>query len=318
MDRKATFTGANKVLMAFTAIYMVFQFILVIPAIIYGETFLESNIYGILLINQYIIVLLPVTIYTIRKRLDIKEVFRLRSPGALPSLLIILLSVPAFFTASMLNTILAYILQFIGDIPVTPLPVPGNLKELAQGLFVVCVSPAICEELLHRGIMLSGYERRGSLRAVAMTAFMFGIFHFDITNFLGPVFLGLLIGYYVVRTNSIFAGMIAHFANNALSEMIQYFFPSQAIRQEYLKISGQELGGAIFWGIVGIAASVVLVILFKLATEKRSDLKPPISSRRKDFIALISHWPVICVISLYVFIVLFSILSSILIKLSNG
>jgi membrane protease YdiL (CAAX protease family) len=250
--------------------------------------------------------------------LDVKEVFRLRSPGILPALLIVLLSVPAFFTASMLNTILVYLLQFIGDMPITPIPAPGNLKELAIGILVICVSPALCEELLHRGIMLSGYERRGSLRAVAMTAFMFGIFHFDISNFLGPVLLGLFIGYYVVRTNSIFAGMLAHFANNAISELIQYFFPSQAPQQQYLRVSAQELGGSIFWGIAGLAVCVALLLLFKLSTEKRSVLRPPVSSRGKDMISLISHWPIICIITVYFFLTLLTILSSVLIKLSNG
>ena len=65
----------------------------------------------------------------------------------------------------------------------------------------------VCEELMHRGFLLTAYERRGSYRAVVIIAILFGLFHFDIMNLAGPIFLGLIIGYYVIRTGSIFAGI---------------------------------------------------------------------------------------------------------------
>ena len=77
---------------------------------------------------------------------------------------------------------------------------------------------------MHRGFLLTAYERRGSYRAVVIVAILFGLFHFDIMNLLGPIFLGAVFGYYVIRTDSIFAGILAHFLNNAIVVVIQYLW----------------------------------------------------------------------------------------------
>jgi len=230
MRGKNTITGANKFFFAFTIIFLFFQFLLtitvgvlsVIIGVEFATDFIDRNIYSILLINQFVIILIPVLVYTLVKKLDIKEVFRLNKLDFAPAVIIILMAVPAYFVAVMLNTIVVYILQFIGNVPAQSIPVPQNLSELVVGILIVGVTPSICEEMMHRGIMLSAYERRGSKKAIVITAIFFGIFHFDITNLLGATFLGLLIGYYVIKTNSIFAGALAHFLNNTINEILQY------------------------------------------------------------------------------------------------
>ncbi len=310
MNKKSTVTGANKLFFLFTVLYLVFQIILAfvasIFAFIYGadyyEKFFSENMYNILLTNQYVIILLPVIIYMLVKKLSFKEVFRLNKLDALSALIIILISFPALFVAVMLNTIVVYLLQYIGSIPVQPIPVPGNLKELAVGLFVVAVSPAICEELLHRGIMLKAYENRGSVKAVVITSIIFGLFHFDITNLLGATFLGLLIGYYVLRTNSIYAGMLAHFMHNAIHEFMLYFSRSEATRSEFIVIPEAELFASIVYGIGGLILIAVLIAVFHKVTQGRYTYKPPISSIKGDIVSILSHWPVISVLAVYVLI----------------
>jgi len=302
MDRKVTLAGANLVFFAFAILFFMFQGILVILTGIYGEEFLDNNIYYILLINEYIVVLIPVLVYSFAKRLNFKEVFRLNFPGILPLILIVLLSLPAYAVALALNNIVAYYLQYFGDIPSHTLPVPTNVPELIQGLAIVALTPAICEELLHRGILLNAYESRGSLKAIIITSIFFGIFHFDITNLLGPIFLGLLIGYYVIRTNSIFAGMIAHFLNNSIAELFSYFFGDTA-QPDKIIISSQQMKGIMVLGIIGCVALAILIYFFKLATQYKSELKPPVGSIREDIADVVCHWPVIIVSILYLFMV---------------
>jgi membrane protease YdiL (CAAX protease family) len=308
MDRKATLTGANLVFFTFVILFFVFQGILVILTGIYGEEFLDNNIYNILLINEYILVLIPVMVYSFAKRLNFKEVFRLNFPGILPLFLIVFLSLPAYAVALTLNNIVAYYLQFFGDIPSQTIPVPTNVPELIQGLAIVALSPAICEELLHRGILLNAYESRGSLKAVIITSIFFGIFHFDITNLLGPIFLGLLIGYYVIRTNSIFAGIFAHFLNNSIAELFSYFF-SDATQSDKITISPQQMEGIIVLGIIGCVALALLIYFFKLATQNKYELKPPVSGIKEDIANVVSHWPVIIVSILYLFMVCLYVLA---------
>ncbi|HHV95441.1 MAG TPA: CPBP family intramembrane metalloprotease [Clostridiaceae bacterium] len=305
-NKKVTVTGANIVFLAFVLSYMLSQFILSVFMSILVFTgsidspvqFIKNNIYILTFVNEYFLILGPVLIYAFAKNIDFKYVFRFKSPGLLPTILIILMAVPAYFVALALNSTVIYFLQFIGRIPTQPIPVPRNIPELLAGLFFIAATPGICEEMLHRGLILRAYERRGTIKALVISSIFFGIFHFDITNLLGPIFLGLLIGYYVIRTDSIFAGIIAHFLNNAFAELLQFFL-AQEVEAEYLSISGRDLLATILYGMAGLIVLSILITIFKKVTNKRSTYKPPISSVRDDIISVISHWPIIIIILVY-------------------
>lgn len=307
MKNKVTVTGANFVFLIFVALYILSQFILSIllsilsitNGIDYANTFIKNNIYALTFVNEYLLMLAPVLIYALVKKLDFKEVFRIKNPGLLPTILIILMAIPAYFVALALNSLVIYFLQFIGPIPAQPIPVPRNIPELLIGIFFIAITPGICEEMLHRGLILKAYENRGTYRALVITSIFFGIFHFDITNLFGPIFLGLLIGYYVIRTDSILAGIIAHFLNNAFAELLQFFF-AQDIVAERITISGQDLLITILYGLVGFIILSILIVIFNKATNKRFSYKPPISSVKNDIISVISHWPIIIIILVYV------------------
>lgn len=310
-SKRVTVTGANILFFIFVVIFLSFQLVLGFINGLLGGELVKNYVYGMLFINEYIFILLPVLIFAIIKKLDFKAVFRFNRLGILPAILIILSSFPAYFVASMLNSFVVYVLQFIGDIPANTIPVPKSVGEFLLGLLIVAVSPAVCEEMLNRGIMLKAYENRGSIKAVVITAIFFGIFHFDITNLLGPVFLGLLISYYAIRTNSIFAAMLAHFMNNAIAEVLGYLFQSGAPEPEKITISLEELGGSVLYGIAGLMFLSALLYFFKRITERTAVLRVPISGVRKDLVSIVSHWPVAVVLILYVLIAAMYILTMI-------
>ena len=293
-------TGANLLFFIFVIIFLFSQLVLGLLNGILGGGLIENNMYGMLFLNEYIFILLPVLIFSLVKRLDFKAVFRFNRMGVLPAGLIILSAFPAYFVASMLNAFVVYLLQFIGDVPANTIPVPQSTGELFLGLLMVAFTPAVCEEMLNRGILLKAYETRGSMKAVVITAIFFGIFHLDITNLLGPIFLGLLIGYYAVRTHSIFAAMLAHFMNNAIAEVLSFFFQNGTPEPTKITISLEELGGSLLYGVGGLIFLAVLLRVFKRVTEERAVIKPPIASVGKDIVSIVSHWPVLAVLVLYI------------------
>jgi hypothetical protein len=59
--------------------------------------------------------------------------------------------------------------------------------------------------------------------SIVVVGGLFGIFHLDIYRFVPVTLLGILFGYLVVRTGSIFTGMVAHMTNNAIAISISYF-----------------------------------------------------------------------------------------------
>lgn len=83
------------------------------------------------------------------------------------------------------------------------------LKNLAS-LFALAVLPAIAEELLFRGVITVEYERRGAVRAILMSALLFALLHFDLSNLLTHLFVGTLFSLVLYATNSLIATMILH------------------------------------------------------------------------------------------------------------
>jgi len=313
MNKRLSLTSTNIMFLIFTVVFIIYQMVL---GVVLGDR-LYDNMYALVLINEFVMILGAVIIYCLVKKINIKETFRFNKPGLLPMLLIAVISVPAYLVANMLNTVLVYFLQFTGDIPAQSIPVPQNLSQLAVGILIIAVSPAICEEIMHRGLMLRAYERRGSYKAIVIVSIFFGIFHFDITNFFGPVFLGLIIGYYVIRTNSIFAGILAHFLNNTIAEIIQYHYRSQTI-PETITVTWPDLQGSLLYGFAGLILTALFIFLFKYSTEGKAVIAPPIDKVRQDVKAVLSHWPVILVLVIYFLMMLLYILTIVWLKYMHG
>ncbi len=307
-NNKLTFTGANIFFLVFTLVFLAYQMVLGF----FMGTAMYDNIYLIIIINE-LCILAFVLAYCFIKKINIKETFRFNNPGFLPMVMITVVSLPAIFVASMLNSLVIYLLQFVGNVPASTIPVPQNLRELLLGILIVAVLPGACEEIMHRGLLLRAYERRGSYKAVVIVAIYFGLFHFDITNLLGPIFLGIIIGYYVIRTNSIYAGIYAHFLNNTISGLIQYL--SKAPQPEKLAISELELVSTLVFGIISLVVTAGLLYVFKIVTEKRAVVVAPIARVSQDLKAALSHWPIIVIIVLYFLMAALYILSILMTKI---
>ena len=104
-------------------------------------------------------------------------------------------------------------------------PVPDSFMEAMSGLFgetlqrhglgmllfAAAISPAICEELLFRGLLVSAFRRRlGVWTTVLAVGLLFGIFHMSIYRMLPTAITGFVLTYLMLRTGSIVAPMCAH------------------------------------------------------------------------------------------------------------
>lgn len=104
----------------------------------------------------------------------------------------------------------------------TPNTSSNSVEGLLLNLFLVAVLPAICEENIHRGMLLSGYSSLGLKRAVILSSLMFGLMHLNVNQFFYATILGFLMSISVVISKSIVPGMIIHFLNNALGIYLNY------------------------------------------------------------------------------------------------
>lgn len=92
-----------------------------------------------------------------------------------------------------------------------------SLGRLVWLLLLLAVTPAICEEVVFRGVLLSGTRSLGAPRAIALNAAVFGAFHLSFESafrLLPTLWLGLLLALAVWYTRSLWVGMAMHFMNN--------------------------------------------------------------------------------------------------------
>ncbi|MDP4093607.1 MAG: type II CAAX endopeptidase family protein [Bacillota bacterium] len=314
MKGKLTVTGVNKVFFVFAVIFIAFSVLMAPLKSLFGID-LANHIYVVILINEFIIILVPCLIYIKRNKISFKETLKFKKLSPLAAFLIILAALPACYIGTALNNLVLYGLQFIGDIPAQPIPAPQNVTQLIIGILIIAGTPAICEELLNRGLILRAYERRGSIKAIAVTGLFFGFFHFDITNFLGPVFLGCLFSYYVLKTGSIFAGMLAHFLNNAIAELFSYLARNQQLPENHLTVTAADLRSILLLGVIGLIFLSVILIFFRFV-RRGYQFKPSISRLKDDIVSIFSHWPIIVVVVLY--ILMFALTIAVMIYTKNS
>ncbi len=74
--------------------------------------------------------------------------------------------------------------------------------------------PALCEEFVYRGILCHEYERGGVMRAVFLSAFFFGLLHFNLRNLPVYLFAGVILAMTMYATRSVFGAVLAHFLYN--------------------------------------------------------------------------------------------------------
>lgn len=98
---------------------------------------------------------------------------------------------------------------------------------------IVAVSPAICEEAMHRGFIMHTF--RGISKdwvAVICIGLIFGLFHLDPYRFLPTALLGMGLAYIMRKTNNMLLPALFHFINNSLSFVSSLGASSVEIEQQ--------------------------------------------------------------------------------------
>jgi membrane protease YdiL (CAAX protease family) len=103
---------------------------------------------------------------------------------------------------------------------------PGGMGGLFVNLIVIAVIPAIGEELTFRGVIQKLLTRWfGHVHwAILVTAFLFSAMHIQFLSFLPRFFLGIVLGYLFLWSNSMWLTMLVHFINNAIAVVFYHFY----------------------------------------------------------------------------------------------
>ncbi len=125
---------------------------------------------------------------------------------------------------------------------------------LAHALLILALVPAICEELLFRGFLLSGIgPALGKWWAILLSAAIFGVFHFFVFRFTVTAGLGVVLACLCWQSRSILPGMLAHLLHNALGALA-------VVRPQWVQFL--EVEGDSQWGHIPASYLVVALVMF--------------------------------------------------------
>ncbi len=177
-----------------------------------------------LLITEYVIILLPILIYALVTHKDMKAVFKLKKIKFKTVVQIIMIAIFLIPTIAVANLLMLWIIQHFA------MPIDNDIPTATTGveyfvlMLVIAVTAGICEETFFRGMVLDAYQTKlGYKWGAVFSGLLFGLFHFNPQNLLGPIILGIIFSYLVQLTGSIYASVIAHTVNNGIAVSLGYF-----------------------------------------------------------------------------------------------
>ncbi len=249
-------------LIALGAIFILYQFFGAgITLILFGGLG-EGNVQGfrfMTMVSQLVFILIPTLIFARWQDVSYSEIFKLKAP----SLFEVLIAIVGTLSLQSIAQVYLYLQDII--IPIEKIsPIFETLRKMVERTYlilisakspiefafvalVVAVTPAVCEELLFRGLVQYNLSKAINYKlGFIITGVVFAMYHANPFSFIPLVALGIYFGYLVYRSESIFLAILAHFINNFTAAYFYYAFGKEEIIQ-------------------GVGASLFVVVFFSLA-----------------------------------------------------
>ena len=131
-------------------------------------------------------------------------------------------------------------------------------------LFMIAVLPALGEEFLFRGVIQRIFTKitRNIHWGILISAVLFSALHMQFYGFVPRMLLGVMFGYLLIWSGSLWIPIIAHFINNGVVVVVMYY-----INQNKLSPAIEEIGStadSYYLAAISLVFVVVLLIVFKI------------------------------------------------------
>lgn len=101
-----------------------------------------------------------------------------------------------------------------------------TIRGLPETILIIGIITPIAEELLFRGLVYNTLLKSFPiLPTIFIQAFLFGICHGNIIQCIYTTFLGIVFGYLIYKTKSLYSSIIAHISNNLTAIIVFNFLP---------------------------------------------------------------------------------------------
>lgn len=145
-----------------------------------------------------------------------------------------------------------------------------TIKGFITNIIMICILPAVGEELLFRGIFQRLFIEwtKNAHIGILLGAFLFSFIHLQFFGFLPRLMLGIYFGYLFVWSRTIWLPVIAHFFNNAFA-VVYYYISGNNIGKSEIEKLGTLEGDFIFLTL-SIFLSFTLIFTIYLITRSRA------------------------------------------------
>jgi len=234
-------------------------FILVLLMLIFVAAPIQEKlgIYGVA-VTEVIILLLAV-IPAILLKTGLREVFPIKKPAFRQIIGTLIIWIGSFLAVTLVTLITGYL--FPDGLGKVSSALRGVFTSVPMGIafLIIAVMPAVCEEALHRGIILASFNclKNRWIKILCM-GIIFGIFHLDPFRFLPTAILGMAITYIMIQTQNILLPIFLHLVNNSLSTFTSFVNePRAAVPSASMSIPLVAIGS---YFIIGAAIPFLLLL----------------------------------------------------------
>lgn len=169
---------------------------------------------GTFLLQILIFVLLPLFFARHVDGLPPRLLFRLRAPALSGVLKAVALGVMTWALAHISSSLILLLVERMGGRLYQPyqelMEAPALIALLAGALL-----PAFCEEFAFRGYIQGNLSPLGGRWPWIISGLLFGMMHLSLIRLLPLSLLGMVFAYAVLRSGSVWTGVIMHLVNNA-------------------------------------------------------------------------------------------------------
>lgn len=220
--------------------------------------------------TQLILLFTPLLVAIYTKR-DLQLTYGFRKAGMKKYLSGIFIITGVFLVNIVISTGLTILLPESAENVVTAFDgiMSGNIWAV---LFVIAFAPAVCEEMLFRGMIFQSMKARYRISAaVGITAVLFGMYHMSLVKLIPTGFLGFVLCYAAYRADSIYPAMLMHFLNNAFSVLISCY--PEKVKRFFPVFYQDALGFGDVMRLLGIGLILVGIGLYILKEDRKPGRK---------------------------------------------
>lgn len=228
-----------------------------------------ADMFGGIISQFFAVMIIPLFMLAVTRK-DAASTLRMKKTVDFVQILaLLMISLGVFFVAQMANSIAITVLSNIFGEPsdMGDISDAETLPQLLFSIAVMCVLPALGEEMFFRGYCMRAFERTSPAAAILVSSMLFSVMHGNAQQMFYAFSVGILLAAVTITSDSLFAGSIVHFTLNLLSTVLMY--PPIYEKYAYIVENYENLYG----GFVMIICPVILaggLVLFLLYTKKKN------------------------------------------------